>query len=143
MKHLEYLRYVLTHKFWVLVYCFEYGLFRQGLVHDNSKFTLVEWNGYVNNYFSSKESEKIKQNYAIAWKHHYQNNKHHWLYWVNYDKVASPMPDKYIKEMIADWRAMEKVLYNHSNPTSWYNTQNMNLYPATRKIVEKYLAEIV
>ena len=33
-------------------------------------------------------------------------NKHHWHYWVKSDGHAVPMPRKYVKQMVADWRGL-------------------------------------
>ena len=46
LKWLEHLRTVQHHRFLVLRHCWRVGLYRQGLTHDLSKFSPVEfWTG--------------------------------------------------------------------------------------------------
>lgn len=53
VKLLKLLKRVIIHKFWVAYYCFQLGLYWQGITHDLSKFSLTEirgalkyWNGF-------------------------------------------------------------------------------------------------
>ena len=34
---------ILVHKFWVAYYCFKLGLYWQGIIHDLSKFSYIEF----------------------------------------------------------------------------------------------------
>lgn len=40
---LKLLKRILIHKFWVAYYCFQVGLYWQGIVHDLSKFSWTEF----------------------------------------------------------------------------------------------------
>lgn len=45
---LRHLRRILRHKFWVAYYCFQLGLYKQGILHDLSKFGWYEFSRSVN-----------------------------------------------------------------------------------------------
>ena len=88
--------------------------------------------------------------FTIAWNHHQNRNPHHWDYWLhrkktNYengghsDVFPLPMPVRYMKEMIADWRAMSRKFKN--DPTEWYleNRDKMLLREETRAWIEERL----
>jgi len=62
---------------------------------------------------------------------------------LNKGPVAIPMPDKYIKEMVADWRGAGRAINGHDETAKWYtaNKDNMILHPTTRARVEKLLKE--
>jgi len=50
VKHLAYLRYVLRHKWFVLLACWRAGLYWRGIVHDWHKFLPSEWFPYVEHF---------------------------------------------------------------------------------------------
>lgn len=109
MKWFKYLKVVLTHKYWVGYFCFKMGLYRQGILHDLSKFSPTEFLESVK-YFTGVRSPidlcKEVNGYSIAWFHHRGRNKHHWEYWVdNFEKGMTPvqMPKKYVIEMFCDF----------------------------------------
>ena len=54
---------------------------------------------------NEKEKEESKEEFELAWKHHYTVNPHHPEYWIK-DGTPQPMPMKYIIEMACDWIAM-------------------------------------
>ena len=94
MTHLRYLRYVIRHKWFVLIAGLRVGapLWRL-LIHDWSKFTPAEWSGYVRYFFGGwrswadgpvKEHAKslVQPDFDRAWLHHQKANKHHWQYWI-------------------------------------------------------------
>ena len=68
-------------------------LIRNGLQHDSSKFTGIEWD-----YLDCKDSPIML---ALAIKTHQGNNRHH----PEYHSDIHDMPDVDIAEMVADWRA--------------------------------------
>lgn len=105
---------IVRHKYYVFVECKKYGLYWQGLVHDLSKFSPIEFKQarYYRGTGSPIDVEKSVHGYSAAWLHHFHNNKHHWEYWydVTSGKLA-PIPNRYIKEMICDIIAASKA-YN-------------------------------
>lgn len=50
IRILKHLRRILRHKFWVAYYCFQLGLYRQGILHDLSKFGWYEFSRSVKFY---------------------------------------------------------------------------------------------
>ncbi len=109
MKIINHLKTVLTHKKEVFKLCVKCGIPWQGITHDLSKFSPVEffpgvrfWNGHE----SPQVSERKQYGYSLAWLHHKGRNKHHFEYWNDYvaGKGAVPleMPPRYFVEMICD-----------------------------------------
>lgn len=109
MKWYKHLKVVLTHKYWVGYFCFKMDLYKQGILHDLSKFSPTEFLESVK-YFTGVRSPidlcKEINGYSMAWFHHRGRNKHHWEYWVdNFEKGMIPvqMPKKYVIEMFCDF----------------------------------------
>lgn len=95
------------HRWLVFKLCVKAGIPFQGLVHDLSKYSPVEFFESVK-YYSGDKSPipacKKENGYSKAWIHHKNNNKHHAQYW--YDELAPQkaalIPYKYTVEMICD-----------------------------------------
>ena len=86
-------------------YCFKIGLYRQGLLHDLSKYSWTEFSvgcRYYQGNRSPNNAEREDTGLSTSWIHHYGRNKHHFEHWVDYgvdcDTVIQgvPMPRKYI-----------------------------------------------
>lgn len=106
---------VTKHRFKVFVLCTKCGLFWQGLVHDLSKFSPVEFFEGVK-YYTGKYSPiaecRRQTGYSKAWIHHKNRNKHHIDYWFDREsKVQMNIPYKYAVECICDNIAAAKC-YN-------------------------------
>ena len=68
------------HKMLVMQNCFRCGLYWQGLTHDLSKLSPVEfWAGakYWQGICSPNNAQRQKEGYSAAWLHHKGRNKHH------------------------------------------------------------------
>lgn len=104
-----HLRKVQTHRKWVRHYCFKLGIPWQGITHDLSKYSPVEfWESvkYYQGDNSPIDACKKANGYSMAWFHHRGRNKHHYEYWVdNFDKgmTTNLMPKKYFLELLADY----------------------------------------
>ena len=87
MKAIEHLRTINHHKLLVMKGCFKVGLYRQGLMHDLSKYTpsefLVGCKYYQGNR-SPNNAEREATGVSSAWLHHKGRNKHHYEYWIDY-----------------------------------------------------------
>lgn len=99
-------KYIMEHKKNVFIECWRKGLYLHAFTHDLSKLHPKEFKAYARYFFTPNQPlegdlESIEYNFQRAWEHHYTHNKHHWEYWLGKD-----MPDKYIKQMICDWKAM-------------------------------------
>lgn len=151
MNILKHLKLVIVHKYYVGVECFKMGLYWQGLVHDLSKFSLVELTESAK-YFTGKGSPideaKKDKGYSDAWQHHKGRNKHHWQYWTDFKEgkvYPLEIPDKYIKEMICDVRgasrAYLKEKYRKEEPLQ-YLKDNIDHWIVTDR-VRKRLFELI
>lgn len=155
MKHMKYLSYVLRHRWFVFVECLRLGIVWRGLVHDLSKFLPDEWFPYVN-YFNGewrckgdvpadyKAPLEIEAAFNLAWLKHQHRNPHHWQYWrLREDDGGTkllPMPPKYVKEMLADWRGAGKA-QGFAELGPWYakNHRKIDLHEETRDLLHSMM----
>lgn len=105
----RHLRTVQRHRKWVRHYCFGLRMYRQGLLHDISKYHPTEFFESVNYFVGTSspiDEAKADKGYSNAWFHHRGRNKHHWEFWMdNFDKGGENiiMPYRYFAEMICDY----------------------------------------
>ncbi len=102
---------ITRHRHLVMKGCFEVGLYKQGLLHDLSKYNPIEFIPgaiYYKGTESPNNTERRKRGYSAAWLHHKGRNKHHFEYWIDYTlKEGHPiegnkMPVRYVVEMYVD-----------------------------------------
>lgn len=114
-----------SHKVMVMKHCFKVGLYKQGLLHDLSKYMpseLIPGIIYYQGFRSPNNAQREAEGYSTAWLHHKGRNKHHYEYWIDYpsDKTKGlegmKMPDKYVVEMFCDRVAASKI-YHKDNYT--------------------------
>ena len=106
-KFFKHLHRVNEHRFRVFCLCCKLGIPFQGLMHDLSKYSPVEfWEGvkYIDGDYSPIRNCKQVNGYSKAWLHHKGRNKHHYEYWFDYATPVEtpPMPFKYFLELICD-----------------------------------------
>lgn len=101
-------RTVTHHRVEVMRLCFKAGLYKQGTVHDLSKYSFTEFFSSVP-YYDGKSTpiarERADKGYSETWLHHKGHNKHHPEYWVDFSKgqpYPVRMPKKYVAEMACD-----------------------------------------
>ena len=115
------------HKLLVGKFCFKMGLYKQGILHDLSKYMPTEFLNGVYFYLGFKSpivAERLKRGYSEAWLHHKGRNRHHYEYWVDFTRTSDlpggltpiRMPRRYVAEMIADRVAASRV-YHGKNYT--------------------------
>ena len=157
-KVLGHLGTVSEHKLLVMKHCFAVGLYRQGILHDLSKFSPTEFlNGcryYQNGKRSPNNAEREEKGYSEAWMHHKGRNKHHYEYWNDYITkpaegvfpVASvKMPRRYVAEMLMDRIAASKTYlkeqYTRHRQLQYYyhGMGKALLHPETAKELERML----
>jgi hypothetical protein len=162
VKHAKYARYILRHKWFVLVECWRLGILWRGIVHDLSKFAPSEWLDYAQYFYGDNSEEGLnaigtfglaelapfgyyaKDRLNVAWLLHQKRNRHHWQFWVLQEDsgqlIAVPMPDKYRREMLADWKGAGRAL-GKPDTRAWYeaNKHKMLLHSQTRDWIEKRL----
>lgn len=127
-------RTITRHKILVARECFRVGLWRQGLLHDLSKYSWEEFSSGIRYYQGTRSpnaAEKEAVGYSAAWLHHKGRNKHHFEYWIDFEPgrsgklVGNPMPLRYVIEMFLDRVAASKVYkgddYTDSSALSYYN----------------------
>lgn len=151
MKWLSHLKTINHHKFLVMKYCFKIGLYRQGLAHDLSKYSPIEFlvgARYFQGNRSPNEIERLKKGYSAAWLHHKGRNKHHLEYWIDYSPkgdhrmAGMEMPVKYVAEMFCDRVAASKTYrkeaYQDSDPYDYYvrSKDHYLLHHNTQKLLE-------
>ena len=155
MKWLEHLKTINRHKKYVMELCFKLGLYRQGLMHDMSKYSPTEFlvgARYYQGTRSPNAAEREDRGYTSAWLHHKGRNKHHLEYWIDYalgDEGAMEgmkMPLKYVVEMFCDRVAASKNYrgkdYKDSDAYDYYMKSKSHyiIHPETAELLEKMLA---
>ena len=145
---------VIKHKRYVRRACFKMGLYRQGIFHDMSKFSLTEFAPSVK-YFSGRLSpnavDRKVSGSSKAWLHHKGRNKHHFEYWIDISASVEgyafgcKIPLKYVAEMIAD-RYAACVAYNgaeykKSDAWDYYSKARdvVIMHEDTKAVLEKAL----
>ena len=132
---------ITSHKLLVMKYCFKVGLYRQGLLHDLSKYSPTEFlvgAKYYQGTRSPNNAEREEIGLSTSWLHHKGRNKHHFEYWVDYGIGAEhvlagmPMPRKYIAEMIMDRISASRVYspqgYTDASPLAYYEKGKEKLW---------------
>ncbi|MBQ4490445.1 MAG: catalase, partial [Pyramidobacter sp.] len=139
MHPIRHFKTITAHKLLVMKYCFRLGLYWQGLLHDLSKYSPVEffvgaryWQGTC----SPNNAERKATGVSRAWLHHKGRNKHHFEYWIDYAVgkdlngenmpiVGMKMPEKYVAEMFCDRIAASQVYlgeqYTDRSPWEYYD----------------------
>lgn len=155
MKLFSHLKTITKHRNRVMILCFRCHLYKQGLIHDLSKYSFIELSTgakYYQGYRSPLAAEKEEKGYSKAWLHHKGRNPHHWEYWIDFSKngiFAAPMPYNYVVEMLCDRIAASetylKEKYTDTSPLAYYNNEKhiILLHPKTREEIEfllNYLA---
>lgn len=154
VKYITYLWYVVRHRWFVMVECFQRGMIWQGLVHDVDKFLPDEFFAYAD-FFAHKRRDKTgyykptntgHSEFDRAWLRHVHRNRHHWQHWCIPDDSAGvkpfDIPLKYIREMVCDWIGAGRAQHSEINATQWFavNGHKMQLTDSTRRAIEEELA---
>lgn len=138
----NYFKYIIEHKKNVAIECLKLGLYWHAITHDLSKFLPSEFYAYAEKFFSGDYAYKfheVEGNFEIAWLHHQHRNKHHWDYWVNSSGVPMQMPERYVKQMIADWNAMGRKFGDTAAEYYQKNQSRMKLHSHTRNMLDRVL----
>lgn len=163
-RYIEYLKYLIRHKYFVTKACFKVGLYYRGLMHDISKFRPSEFIPYAKFFYNSDGSKKqIRDktgyykpddtgdiNFDFAWLLHQKRNDHHWQWWIlpkdDGTIKAFPMLIDALNEMICDWKGAGQAqgistndpLDYYKEVREWYkvNKSKMIFHPKTRDYIE-------
>lgn len=150
---IRHFRTITRHRHQVIAHCFKAGIGWQGLFHDLSKYSPIEF-GKGAHYYQGKrspnEAEREDVGYSLAWMHHKGRNRHHFEYWndVNpktkrYEPVEMPL--NYLIEMLCDRVAACKIYkgkdYTDASALEYYlrgNAKNA-MHPQTATELERLL----
>lgn len=154
MKAWQHFKTINHHKFLVMKGCFRVGLYKQGFLHDLSKYSPTEFLvgcKYYQGTASPNNREREVRGYSGAWLHHKGRNKHHMEYWIDYgvgtDKamVGMKMPLKYVVEMFIDRvcasKNYQREKYTDESAWEYYEKGKGHymIHPDTQKLLEKLL----
>ena len=147
---------ITQHRHLVCRYCFRLGLIWQGLTHDLSKYSPVEfWRGakYYQGFRSPNDAERRETGVSLAWLHHKGRNRHHLEYWIDY--VIAPdgsvfyggnrMPMRYVAEMFCDRLAASQVYlgdaFTNASPYDYFvrSKSRILIHPETSAEIEEML----
>lgn len=121
------------------------------VIHDWHKFTPAELPHYNRQFFGDKGDPL---GFACAWLHHQNLAPHHWEYWhtrSDHSKGGSgaingwlPMPEIYVREMVADWMGASRSYTDSMDIQPWLDKSysKMCLHPVTIERLRSVLLEI-
>jgi hypothetical protein len=159
MHVIEHFRTITHHRHLVTKGCFQVGLYWQGLTHDLSKYSPVEFIPgciYYQGNMSPNNAEREDRGYSSAWLHHKGRNKHHMEYWLDYSApehihqvnkcmTGMKMPVRYVVEMYVDRVAAsknyQKDAYRDESPWFYYQRGKnvVIMHEDTRALLELLL----
>lgn len=138
----------------VMKMCFSLGMYRQGFMHDLSKYSPTEFIPgcrYYQGSSSPNNEERKRTGMSLAWLHHKGRNKHHYEYWIDYSgQKGQPlagmrMPERYVVEMFIDRicasKNYQKEAYTSRSPLIYYEKGNGHyvIHPDTQAMLETLL----
>ncbi len=152
---IRHFKTITRHKMEVMKGCFKVGLYRQGLLHDMSKYMPCEFFvgcRYYQGFQSPNNAERADRGYSSAWLHHKGRNKHHFEYWIDYSMETKghpmegmKMPRRYVAEMLMDRIAASKIYngdsYTDHDPLAYFlkGKEHYMLHPVTERQIEGLL----
>ena len=154
MKLINHLKTINKHKYYVTMLCFKCGLYKQGLLHDLSKYSPTELKTGAKYWVGTRSPNSIEREtigYSSAWLHHKGRNRHHYEYWIDYSinptggkLVGMKMPKKYVAEMVIDRISASKNYlkdqYNDGSALAYYlNGKHMMLIDDETDYLSRYL----
>jgi hypothetical protein len=168
MRHWRYFKYICRHKWFVFIESCRLGVPLVGVLHDLSKLRPCEWVPYADYFYGGPHrarvdysgyektwywgiierecKEAVQERFDAAWLAHQHANKHHWQHYVLREDDGGwkvlPMPDRYRREMLADWRGARRAITGKDNTSEWFekNRATMSLHPDTMAWIRAQLA---
>lgn len=112
--------------------------------HDQSKWSPEEFPHYARHFHGDKGD---LASFQRAWLHHQNHNPHHWEYWISRShwlNDALPMPENYVREMVADWMGASMAYTGSWSIDEWCteNIPKMRMHAETRVLVGNVLGEL-
>lgn len=140
----KYIKSLFAHKWYVFLAGLKTGVpIWRLIVHDWQKFSHWEFKAYAQNFFgdddlNNRETHEAfqkykvteaapfghfaKERFAYAWLHHENTAPHHWGYWIPRSGKYTgplPMPETYVREMVADWMGASRAYTGSWNMAEW------------------------
>ncbi|MDO4487584.1 MAG: DUF5662 family protein [Eubacteriales bacterium] len=149
-----HIKTVHVHKKHVRDGCFKIGLYRQGIMHDLSKYSPTEFFLSVKYWCGTRSpnaNDRRINGCSRAWLHHKGRNRHHFEYWIDFEGppvngfIGCKMPLKYVAEMVCDRRAACIAYhgkdYKQADAWNYYarNRKILVMHPDTRAVLERAL----
>lgn len=159
MRHCHPLGHFSTitrHRHRVIAHCFKAGIGFQGLFHDLSKYSPVEFLAGARHYQGTRSPNEVERElygYSPAWLHHKGRNRHHFEYWTDYHPIEKrvlpvKMPLRYVAEMFCDRVAASKIYqgdaYSPTHPLDYYlrGKPRRTIHPETAALIEDWLTRL-
>lgn len=147
--NLQYASYVARHKWFVFRAGLKTGapLWRL-IIHDWSKLTSAEWGPYVRSFYGGERTPEVRAAFNRAWLHHQHRNQHHWQSHLLLEDDGSlkvlPIPDHFIREMVADWAGAGRAITGKWEVGQWYakNYEKIRLDLGTRRTVNELITRV-
>lgn len=155
-RFVGHLTTITRHRNLVIAHCAKAGILWQGLFHDLSKYSPVEFfEGvrYFDGTHSPTEDARRINGSSLAWMHHKGRNRHHWEYWTDFNLTekrytAVPMPRRYLAEMLCDRIAASKIYkgasYTDAAPLEYLMNGRMrdSMHESTRNTLIRFLTQL-
>lgn len=143
--HFEYMKYVVSHKWFVMLECFRRGLIWRGLAHDWDKFLPSMFLAYSRHFYRSDGSKKQVRDktgyykptdtgdaaFDAAWFGHARRSRHHWQWWCVADgeTVGRPFPmgEADAAEMVCDWYGASRAQGVESTVGEWFEKNRLRM----------------
>ena len=130
-----------------------YGYSKRTGYGDTSKWVAASWyeakplpERYGASSVLSKEQIRVrKERFDRAWLLHQHRNPHHWQFYVLLEDSGAekvlPIPDRYRREMVADWKGAGRAIHGKDETKEWYlkTKAGRKLHPETQAWVEAQL----
>lgn len=156
MKAFNHFNTITKHRHKVIAHCFKAGIGWQGLFHDLSKYTPIEFFAGAKYYQGNRSPNEVERElfgYSPAWLHHKGRNRHHFEYWTDYNPkerrvVPVKMPTKYVIEMFCDRVAASKIYqgenYTDKHPLDYFlrGKPTRMIHPETSDLLEVLLTTL-
>lgn len=141
-RHVSYLKYVIKHKWFVFIAARKCHVnMWQAVIHDWHKFLPSEWFPYAETFYLKNGRTQYNETpqFAYAWNLHQKRGKHHYQFWMlTWDRgntICLEMPEKYVREMVADWYGAGKAITGKWGAEIWFKKKleegSLHLHPNT------------
>lgn len=149
VMHWRYAKYIVLHKWFVLVAGFrtKAPVWRL-IVHDWSKLLPCEWVPYARSFYGPQpRTPETKAAFDRAWLHHQHANPHHWQHWNLREDSGKlkllEIPEHFTREMVADWMGAGRAITGRWEAREWFekNSNTIQLAPKTLARVKELLRD--